>query len=79
LGISSGGDTILRKDTKVEWDWAGHTTTGKITEIFRDDVSRQINGSTITRKASRDEPADLIKQDDGAQVLKSRSEVSRAD
>jgi hypothetical protein len=70
---------MLRKGTKVEWNWAGHTASGKITQIFHDDVSRTIDGSTIKRKASDDEPAYLIEQDDGAQVLKSRSEVTRAD
>jgi len=70
---------MLRKGTKVQWDWAGHTATGKISQIFREDVSKDINGSTIKRKASDAEPAYLIEQDDGAQVLKSRSEVTRAD
>ena len=70
---------ILRKGTKVEWDWSGHSATGKITEIFREDVSRQIKGTTVTRKASRDDPAYLIEQDDGDPVLKSRSELKRAD
>ncbi|RJE80679.1 DUF2945 domain-containing protein [Paracoccus sp. JM45] len=70
---------MLREGTKVQWNWAGHTATGKISQIFREDVSKDINGSTIKRQASDDEPAYLIEQDDGAQVLKSRSEVTRAD
>lgn len=70
---------ILRKGTKVEWNWSGHTATGTITQIFHDDVSRQIKGSSVTRKASQDDPAYLIEQDDGDQVLKGRSELKRGD
>lgn len=64
--------------TKVEWDWGNGTGTGKITERFTDDVTRTIKGSEITRKASSDEPAYMIEQDDGDRVLKSHSEVTKA-
>ncbi|CAM3214374.1 DUF2945 domain-containing protein [Paracoccus nototheniae] len=70
---------ILRKGTKVAWDWAGHTASGKITQIFTRDVERTIKGSTITRKASASDPAYLIEQTDGDQVLKGRSELRRTD
>ncbi|MFL2778847.1 MAG: DUF2945 domain-containing protein [Paracoccus marcusii] len=70
---------ILRKGTKVEWDWSGHKATGKITDIFTDDVERTIKGSKISRKASKDDPAYLIEQEDGDQLLKGRSELRRAD
>ena len=69
---------ILRKGTHVEWDWSGSTARGKITEIFTEDVERTIKGSKITRKASKDDPAYLIEQEDGDQVLKGRSELRRA-
>ncbi|NTE55958.1 HVA1 family protein [Agrobacterium tumefaciens] len=42
-------------------------------------IERTIAGSTIKRKASKDEPAFLIEQEDGTKVLKSRSELERAD
>ena len=48
-------------------------------EVFTREVTRTIKGSEVTRKASEDDPAYLIKQDDGDQVLKSKSEVERAD
>ncbi|WP_348604080.1 HVA1 family protein [Agrobacterium tumefaciens] len=47
--------------------------------MFTDDVERTIAGSRIKRKASRQEPAYLIEQEDGASVLKSRSELERVD
>ncbi|WP_265501370.1 hypervirulence associated TUDOR domain-containing protein [Paracoccus beibuensis] len=70
---------MFRKGTKVEWNWSGSTATGKITEVFTDDVERTIKGSKIKRKASKDEPAYMIEQDDGDRVLKSRSELKRVD
>ncbi|MGR3409489.1 MAG: hypervirulence associated TUDOR domain-containing protein [Paracoccus sp. (in: a-proteobacteria)] len=70
---------MFRKGTKVEWNWSGSTATGKITEIFTDDVERTIKDSKIKRKASKDDPAYMIEQEDGDRVLKSKSEIKRAD
>lgn len=70
---------MLRKGTQVEWDWSGRTATGKITQIFTSDVERKIKGSSVKRKASEDDPAYLIEQDDGDEVLKGKSELRRAD
>ncbi len=66
------------KGTKVEWDWGNGTGTGKITEVFTDDVERQIDKNKVKRKASNDEPAYMIEQEDGDRVLKSHSEVRKA-
>jgi len=41
-------------------------------------VTRTIDGTEVTRDASEDEPAYMIKQDDGGKVLKSASELSSA-
>lgn len=65
----------LRKGSKVSWHWGAHNATGKIVERFERDVTRTIKGTEVTRKATRKEPAYLIEQDDGDQVLKSRSEL----
>ncbi|QCL96220.1 DUF2945 domain-containing protein [Agrobacterium tumefaciens] len=70
---------VYRKGTQVRWNWSGATGEGKIVETFTDDVERTIAGSRIKRKASRHEPAYLIEQEDGARVLKSRSELERVD
>lgn len=64
--------------TKVEWDWGNGKGTGKIDEVFTEKVTRTIDGNEVTRKASEDEPAYMIKQDDGDRVLKGHSEVSKA-
>ena len=64
--------------TKVEWEWGNGKATGKVDESFTKDVTRTIDGNEVTRKASEDSPAYLIKQDDGDQVLKSHSEIQKA-
>ena len=64
--------------TKLEWDWGNGTGTGTVKEVFTDDVERTIDGSKVKRNASSDEPAYLLEQEDGDQVLKSHSEVRKA-
>ena len=70
---------MIREGTKVEWDWSGSTATGKVKEVFREDVTRTIKGNEVSKEASEDEPAYLIEQEDGDEALKSSSEVRRAD
>lgn len=69
----------LRHGTKVEWDWGQGTATGKITERFTEKVTLKLQGAEVTRNATADEPAYRIEQDDGDEVLKSASELRRAD
>ena len=66
------------KGTEVEWEWGEGTARGKVVESFTEKVTRTLKGSEITRDASQDEPAYLIEQDDGDQVLKSHSELGKA-
>ena len=70
---------MIRAGTGVAWDWGQGTAVGTVEEVFHEDVSRTIDGHQVQRQASRDEPAYLIRQDDGQRVLKSQSEVQRAD
>lgn len=67
-----------RKGAKLEWSWGKGTGVGKVVESFTEDVERKIEGSDIKRKASKDEPAYLVRQEDGGEVLKSHSELRRA-
>lgn len=62
----------------VEWDWGSGTGTGSITERFTEDVTRTIKGNDVTRNASEDEPAYLIEQSDGDEVLKSATEIRKS-
>ncbi len=68
----------IRTGTEVSWSWGSGTATGTVVEVHHDTVTRTLSGSEITRHGSDDDPAYLIEQDDGARVLKLRSEVERA-
>lgn len=68
----------IRAGTKVEWTWGASRAEGKAEKSFTDDVSRKIKGKVIKRRADENEPALLIRQEDGGKVLKSRSEVRPA-
>ena len=57
----------LRKGSKVSWTWGKNIAHGKVVDKFTEKV---------TRDASEDEPAYLIEQEDGDQVLKSASELT---
>ena len=70
---------MIRQGTHVAWDWGNGTATGEVVEVFHEKVTRTIDGNEVTRDASADEPAYLIQQEDGQKVLKSSTEVRRAD
>lgn len=63
------------KGDKVSWAWGAHTAHGQVAERFERRVRRTIKGETIVRKASPDEPAYLVTQEDGGRALKSGSEL----
>ncbi|MEL7253947.1 MAG: DUF2945 domain-containing protein [Pseudomonadota bacterium] len=62
----------------VEWDWGNGTGTGTVEKKYTQKITRKIKGSEVTRDASDDEPAFLIKQDDGDEVLKGGTEIRKA-
>ena len=64
--------------TKVEWSWGNGTGTGKVKKKYTQKITKTIDGSEVTRNASDDEPAYLIEQEDGDEVLKSGSELKAA-
>ena len=66
------------KGDKVEWNWGNGTGTGEVKEKFTSDVTRTIKGNEVSRNASQDDPAYLVEQEDGDQVLKSGSELKKA-
>ena len=67
----------LRKGSKVHWTWGAKEAHGTIVERFTSKVTRTIKGTKVTREASNEEPAFLIKQEDGDRVLKSASELKK--
>lgn len=65
----------LRKGSNVSWTWGEHQAHGKIVDRFTARVTRTLQGTKVVREASKDEPAYLIEQPDGAKVIKSASEL----
>ena len=65
-------------NSKVEWEWGNGTAEGYIREVFREKVTKTIKGTEVTRNGSDDDPAYLIEQDDGGEVLKLHSELSKS-
>ncbi|GAA5048668.1 hypothetical protein GCM10023208_06050 [Erythrobacter westpacificensis] len=63
----------------VQWDWGNGTASGQIEDRFEREVTRTLQGSEITRKGDEDNPAYLIKQEDGDKVLKRGSELEAQD
>ncbi len=69
----------FRTRQHVEWDWGGGKGQGQVKERFEREVTRTLQGSEITRNGNADNPAYLVTQDDGDQVLKLGSELSAQD
>lgn len=70
---------MIKVGTVVKWKWGSGIATGKVVEIFTKDITKTIKGSAITRKASPGNKAFYIEQEDGAKVLKSATEIERAE
>lgn len=65
-------------NTKVQWNWGNGTADGYVRGVFREKTTRTIKDSEVTRDATDDNPAYLIEQDDGDEVLKLHSEVRKS-
>ena len=68
----------FQTDQYVQWNWGIGTAEGQIKERFEREVKRTLKGSEITRDGSEDNPAYLIMQEDGDEVLKLGSEIKAA-
>lgn len=70
------GQKQIRTGSNVSWNWGKGTAEGKVQEIHREKITKEIKGSEITRNGTPDNPAYLIEQEDGTKVLKLRSELN---
>lgn len=66
-----------KKGDQVEWKYGKSKAEGKVTEVQTKEVNKKVQGKTIKRKGSKEEPALVIKQDNGKEVVKSASEVTK--
>jgi len=64
-----------RQGSEVEWKWGRSFARGRVALRFTTPVSRVIKGKRIVRRGSPDNPAYLVKMEDGRQVLKLESEL----
>ena len=69
--------SISTGDT-VKWEWGNGTGKGMVKQVYTQKITKTIDGNDVTRNASDDDPAYLIEQEDGDEVLKSCTEVSKA-
>ncbi len=67
-------DTVKKGD-KVEWNYGKGKAHGIVDEVHHDDVERIVQGATVKRKGSEEEPALVLKQGKKT-IIKSASEVS---
>ena len=67
----------MKKGQKVHWKWGEFEAEGKVEEKFTQPISKTIKGTEVKREASKDNPAWLIKQEDGSKVLKSEKELKK--
>jgi len=67
---------MYQKKQTVKWKWGNGEGVGTVSKIFTSTVSKTIKGTTVKRNASDAEPAYLITQSDGDEVLKSHTELS---
>ena len=67
-----------QKGQKVKWSWGDGEAEGKIQQSYTQKVTKTIKGTEVVRNASEDDPAYLIEQEDGDEVLKSESEIEKA-
>lgn len=70
---------MIREGSKVKWKWGTGTAMGKVISTYTEEVTKDIDGSEITRNGKEGEKALYIEQEDGSKVLKLESEVENAD
>jgi len=66
----------MKKGDKVHWNWGKSQAEGTIKEKSEKTITKKIKGSEVKRKGSKEEPAYVIQQESGAEVVKSESELT---
>ena len=69
----------FRKGSKVEWPWGKGHAEAKVIEVITTSITKVIKGSKITRHGTKENPAYLLEQEKGNQVLKLESELRKAE
>lgn len=65
----------MKKGDKVHWNWGKSQAEGTVKEKSEKTVEKKIKGTEVKRKGSKEEPAYVIEQKNGTEVVKSESEL----
>jgi hypothetical protein len=60
---------MIKKGTKVKWNWGNGTAEGKVKETYTKKVTKTIKGNEVTRNGEEGDKALYIEQEDGSKVL----------
>lgn len=74
-----GNSSSFQTGQYVKWNWGDGEGKGQIKDRFEREVKRTLQDSEVTKDGDEDNPAYLIKQEDGDEVLKRGSELSAED
>lgn len=66
-----------KKGDKVSWKFGGNEAKGKVVQRFTEKVTKRIKGKKITRNATKENPAYLVKTKDGKKALKSGKQLKK--
>ena len=69
----------IKEGDKVSWKYGNGIGEGKVTEVHTAEFEKEVQGKVVKRNGTPEEPALLIKQDNGHEVVKSVSEVEKQD
>jgi len=60
---------------KVSWKWIERTASGTVEEVCHERTQIVSKDTLVTRNGTEDNPAIIIRQDNGTKVLKLASEL----
>jgi len=65
----------FKKGDIVSWQWGRYRAYGHVAEIIPHNVTKTIKGTRVTRNGTPQDPAYVLIQEKGNEVLKSQSEL----
>lgn len=68
----------LPPGARVVWSWDGRMIEGVIRKVFTHHLERTFNGATVTRPCDKRNPAYLVEQDGGSELLLNHDELRLA-
>lgn len=68
--------TELHKGATVTWPWGLGVAKGKVREIHPGVVRQSVRGETVICEGTPEDPAVVVEQADGSEVVKLASELN---